>query len=167
MPVKENPDTLSYPQLEAFSHHEIKGLSTEKAGEIVGVCGKTIDNWKKKPAWHELAVAAIQEEEKGLALKRYAEKLIAMADKQKKINVGGKLEEVDDNVAQIAYLERLAKTFGLDAPAKTQHSLVAETPDDELASSIEQAEQEYQLGKRPAEPPNDAGHSDSQQGRIL
>lgn len=141
IPAKEDNNTLTYPQLTAFQHHEVEGKSIPKTAEIVGVDESTIDHWKKKRAWHDLAIAAIGEA--GHTLDDYAAKLIEAKDKKKQINVGGKLQEVDDNPAQIAYLKEIAAIYGLYAPQK--HEIIASPSDAELDSDLDKAAKKLEV----------------------
>ena len=135
MPARKKDDALTYPELTAFKHHEVDGKTIPETAAILNVDEKTIDRMKKKSAWRDLTIAAIKD--RGHTLDDYAAKLIEMKDKKKQINVDGKLESIEDNTAQIAYLKEIASIYGLYAPQK--HEIAPSLSDEELDSDLEEA----------------------------
>jgi len=166
MPAKKDNNTLTYQELTAFDLHEIKGKTIPETAAIVGVDESTIDNWKKRQPWHELAIAAIQEKDEGLAVEKYAEKLLEMRDRTKKVNVGGALEEIDDNVAQIRYLDSIEKVFGLYAPQK--HEITAGISDAEIDKELEEAASKLSVESMEVQKQRaGSGSSDEGEGTVL
>jgi len=141
MPAAKDDKTLTYPELTAFQHHEVEGKTIPETAQIIGVDEKTIDRMKRKTAWRDLAIIAI--EQQGHTLGDYAKKLIEMKDKKKQINVGGILAKVEDNAAQVAYLKETAAIYGLYAPQK--HEVTASPSDEELARNLEEAEEKFSV----------------------
>ncbi len=135
MPARKDQDTLTMPELTAFKHHEVDGLSIPKTAEIIGVDESTIDTWKKKRAWRDLGIAAL--EKQGHTIDHWAEKVIQMKDRKKSMNVGGTKVDVEDNQAQIRYLDSVEKLFGLAAPQK--HEFIASPSDEELDRDLDRA----------------------------
>lgn len=135
MPPKEDSDSLSYSQLTAFKHHEVDGKTIPQTAEIVGVDESTIDHWKKKRAWRDLAIAAL--EHQGHTIDDWAAKVIEMKDRKKSMNVGGTKVDVEDNQAQIRYLDSVEKLLGLAAPQK--HEFIASPSDEELDRDLDEA----------------------------
>ena len=135
MPAKKDQDTLTMPELEAFHHHEVKGLSIPKTAEIIGVSEKTVDMMKKKRAWRDLAIAALAQQ--GHTIDDWAKKVIDMKDRKKAMNISGTQVDVEDNQAQIRYLDSVEKLFGLAAPQK--HEFIAGASDEELDRDLNEA----------------------------
>jgi transposase len=141
MTLRDDPNTLTYQQLNAFALHEVQGLTIPETAEIISRDESTIDNWKAKPAWRDLAIAAIQE--KGDTFKDYADKLYEMKERTKDGLPDGK----PDNQAQIKYMDAIEKVFGLAAPTEQKLTVTPEIPDEVLVKQLDDARQKYGMGK--------------------
>lgn len=155
MPAKKDTDVLTMPELEAFRHHEVEGLSIPQTAEIIGVDEKTIDRMKKKRAWRDLAIAAL--EQQGHTIDDWAKKVIEMKDRKKSMNISGTEVKADDNQAQIRYLDSVEKLFGLAAPQK--HEFIAGLSDAEIDRELEEAAEKLavesvEVGKQRTAPDN-------------
>jgi hypothetical protein len=135
MPAKKDPHSLTLTELEAFAQHELLHKTIPETAAILKVDEKTVDRMKAKPAWHDLAIKAI--EDKKPIMEIYARKIHELADKKKQINVSGRLESVDDNVAQSVFCKEVALLYGL-YPAQ-KYEVTAGPSDAELDKELEEA----------------------------
>lgn len=155
---------MNVRQREAFFAHEVKGMSIPETAELVGADEKTIDRWKASQPWRDLAIKAIQQ--RGDVLDKFSKKVWDMAEKKKQINVGGELEEVDDNIAQGKFIDTVMDVYGIRAPQK--HEVTSGPSDEEIERELEEA-----TGKLPVEsvevgePGTSSDHTEKGEGTVL
>lgn len=139
MPAREDPYQLTTKQLTAFKYHEMEHKTIPQTADILGVDESTIDNWKTKPAWHELAQCALAKGHN--IMEEWAESVWAFREKKKQINVDGELEEVDDNIAQGKFIDVISDTFGLKPPQ--QLKIVAGPSDADLDKELAESAKKF------------------------
>ena len=111
---KANPEALTLQQLEILQRHTVEGKSQEQVARELGISRDTVKRVKRKPAYHELAQAAL--ETKGYTVDTLVEDLIAKTTATKSENIGGSVIEIEDNVSQMKALDQIAKIYGVHSP---------------------------------------------------
>ena len=130
----KDPNTLTLQELEILQKHTIEGKSGYQTAHELGISRDTVKRAKRKPAYHEMAQAAL--EQKGYTVERLVGDLIDKTTAKKCENMGGSLLEVEDNVSQIKALTIISKIYGVEAPQQINLNSLAGASDDELIEEL-------------------------------
>jgi len=133
-PKKEDPNTLTLQQLEILQKHTIEGKTQEQVAKELGISRDSVKRAKRKPAYHELAQAAL--EKKGYTVEALVVDLIAKTTAQKSENIGGSIIEIEDNVSQMKALDQIAKIYGVHAPQNVNLTTTMTASDKELLDEL-------------------------------
>jgi len=153
MPAKKDPNALTIDDVSVIKLHEVGKLSLDETAEAMNVSRETVKRIKKKPAYRDFVLAALEAEEYNAT--KYARQLIALTEAKKETTCQGKpIDKVVDNAARMKAIEKIGDILGVDAPKEydLQHSLATKS-DEELAEELGRAKQEYGLDE--AESPDD------------
>ena len=161
MPAKLPTDVLTYRDLQIFTKHETEGKTLDKTAEEMGVSRDTVKRTKKKAAYRDLVLDAM--EKQGFQVENYVEKLVGLTSAEKEINIGGDLHYVPDNTTQMKAIEKIGKVYGDAAPVDIDlSSSLARSSDEELFEEFEDA-----LGRLPVESDtSEHGEGESDSGEI-
>jgi predicted DNA-binding protein (UPF0251 family) len=155
---KRDPNTLTLRDLEILQKHTIEGKTQRVTAMEMGISKDVIKRTKRKPAYNQLAQAAL--EEKGYTVDRLVSDLIAKTKAQKDINIGGSCIQVDDNVAQLKAIERIGDIYGVNAPKDISITGIAGSSDAEIFEELEEALQAARVAgadREQGSPEEDAG----------
>ena len=158
-PAKKKPDILTLDDVSVIKLHEVEKKSLNETAEIMNVSRETVKRIKKKPAYRDFVLDAI--EKRGYSADTFAEQIIALTEANKQINVEGELEEVDDNPTRMKAVEKMGDILGVDAPKEydVRHGLASAT-DEEIAADLEKAESRFGVDGSGAEPPANSGSAE-------
>jgi hypothetical protein len=155
MPAK-TPETMTLRDLAIFKAHTLEGKTLAEAAKAVGTSKDTVKRTKKKKAYRELVISAL--EANNWDVDEYAKKLIKLVNAERELSVAGEIIKVQDNVTQIAAIKKLGQIYGDDAPKEVDltHSL-ASASDAELLEDLQATSEQYGVDERPAESEPDEG----------
>jgi len=150
MPAKW-PESVTTKDLAVLKLHEVEGKTLQETADVMGVSRTTVKQIKKRPAYREMVLLALEQESKTPA--DYAKKLMALVEAKKTINVGGHPIETEDNVTQFNATKQWGNILGVDAPKEldVQHSL-AGASDEELGKALTEAESRLGVDEGRGEP---------------
>jgi hypothetical protein len=129
---------LNLRDLEIMQSQEIDRKTYEETMEEIGICRDTIARTKKKQAYRDIVIAALEQE--SVTAVTFAQNLKKLMDAKRTINIGGEEVVVDDNVTRFNAVKKHGDILGVDAP-KTfdlKHSMAA-MADDELQEAIDES----------------------------
>jgi predicted DNA-binding protein (UPF0251 family) len=143
------PSDCTIQDAEAVQYHAVEGKSLAETGKLMGVSRDTVKRIKKREAYHDLAVQAL--EKAGGDVKKTMEKLVAKTEAKYTIKTGtdkdgnNTYEEVDAHTPQLRAIERICDIYGVDAPKHLDVAgLIASASVEELLAEI--AETKRRLG---------------------
>jgi len=138
MSKKRKPtETLKYQDLEIMQSQEVEHKTYKETVEELGVSVNAIADAKKKTAYRDLVIAALNS--RGVTVETFAEDLKTMMKKKKTIVVAQEgVMEVDDNKSQLTALLKFGDILGVDAPKEFDLKRSMSTMgDDELQSAVD------------------------------
>lgn len=137
-------ENLTIRDLEVMKYHEVDGMTLDETAEKVGVSRSTVKTIKKRPAYRDLVITAIEGKE--YTADEFAEKLIQLLEAKKGSTHLIDDEQVrdEDNVTQFNALKKWGDILGVDAPKEydVKHEL-ATASDAELDKALEEAERDF------------------------
>jgi hypothetical protein len=155
--------------IKVFFKREVEGKTVAKVAEEIGVSTDTIKRIRKKPAYRDLTLDALQEQ--GYSVNNLIKDLIRQTNATKHIIQNGRVVETDDNIAQIAAIKKLSEIFGVDAPKEQNiHHSFASSSDGELAGELEAAFSVFGLAvvdRQDGKQDTGAGDSPALEGAVL
>ncbi len=136
MTSKFTPSELTYRDLEIMHSQEIAHHTRQQTADMLNVSVPTIARTKKKAAYRELVIAAL--EEKGVTASTVAQSLKDLMEANKHINVRNEgLQEVSDNIVRFNATAKIGDIMGVDAPKEfdLKHTMAAMS-DEELQDAV-------------------------------
>ncbi len=122
------------------------GMNNTEIAEKANLTRKTVAGILDKPAIRQMMLDALGEHK--FTLSMLAKKNIDMLSAKKKIPLGGELEEVDDNVAQVTAMKELNSIYGVHAPKQLDvRASATEASLEELTEQADAALEEFGLVK--------------------
>jgi len=115
---------------------EIQRHTRQQTADLLNVSVPTISRTKKKAAYRELVIAAL--DEKGVTAATVAESLKNLMEANKHINVKNEgLQEVSDNIVRFNATAKIGDIMGVDAPKEfdLKHTMAA-MGDEELQEAV-------------------------------
>jgi len=151
MPAPIDPNVLTARDLQVFEHHLLGNKTIAETAKAIGVSTDTVKRTKKKPAYRQMVLDAM--EEAGFGVEQYVSKLIKLTDAKKTLNVGGHEIEVDDNPVQLGAIRKVGDIYGDDAPKELglTHSTAGSSDDELIAELAESLQERSGVGEGPAE----------------
>jgi hypothetical protein len=166
MPAKEDPNTLKLRDLEVFQAHEIQNKTLAQTAQEVGVSVDTVKRIKKKPAYRDLSLDALERYNHGIDI--HVKALIEKTKAQKCIVMGTTHWYEDDNPTQMKALDAITDIYGIRAPRHIELSgNLTSASDEELFGEIEDAVQSTGLVPKAGKQSDGPADSGDVQGTIL
>ena len=114
---------------------DLEGQAGDEIAEELKVCRKTITNTKSKPAYRDLILSALEQEE--FTVQKLAGKLVTLTEARKDMNVDGTIHTTDDNTTRLGAVRKLCDIFGVDAPKELDiKASTAQMTNDELLAGL-------------------------------
>ncbi len=121
---------------------KMRGLGNTKIAAKTNLTTQSVRIILDKPSVRQMMREAF--EEHGFTLSMLAKKNVDMLSTRKEIRLGGKLVEVDDNVAQATALKELNSIYGVYAPKQLDiRASAAETSLEDLTDQADAALEEF------------------------
>ena len=139
MTSKFKPSELTYRDLQIMHSQEIAHDTRAQTADKLGVSVPTIARTKKKAAYRDLVLAALEEKE--VTAVTVAESLKKLMNANKHINVKDEgLQEVEDNIVRFNATAKIGDIMGVDAPKEfdLKHTMAA-MGDEELKNAINES----------------------------
>ena len=166
MPAKIEDKVLTYRDLQIFKKHETEGKTLDKTADEMGISRDTVKRTKKKAAYRDMVLAAMEAE--GYGVEQYVQKLVKLTDAKKEISIGGDSIKVDDNTTQMKAIDKIGKVFGDNAPTEVDlTSSLASASDAELFAELEEEFERRGLEAESGEHADGESGPSEEQGRIL
>lgn len=150
---KADPHKPVYRDYEVVQLHEVENNTLAETAEKMNLSESTIKRIKKKAAYNELAIMAMENKERFVDI--WMDLVWDGAHATKIIHdVEGDKEEVPDHKTRFPYISKACDIYGVDAPkaVDVRHS-VAGTSDEELDKDLKEAESRLGMDVRTVEPP--------------
>ena len=135
-------NNLNLTELGIMHSQEVENKTYPETCEDLGVSRDKIKRTKKKQAYRDLVIAAL--DQKGATADKYAEKIIELMEAQKTIRLkGGTTVKSPDNIVQFNATSEFGDILGVKAPKEfdLKHSMAA-MGDDELKEAINESVEE-------------------------
>jgi predicted transcriptional regulator len=143
---------------------KMRGMNNVQIAEEVSLSRKTVGKILDKPAIRQMMMDALAEHE--FTLSKLAKKNVDMLSAKKEVQVGKKLIETDDNVAQVTAMKELNSIYGVHAPKQLDvRASAAEASLEDLTVQADAALEE--LGMATEQPTSSGGNDSTEQAGIL
>jgi hypothetical protein len=162
---KIDPNTLQVRDYDVMKYNVLQGKTIKETARLMNTSVDTVKRIKRKPAFRDLMVEAIERNDYNLDL--HAKRLIRQTTAQKSINIGGAKEYEDDNPSILKALDMISNIYGLYAPKQLELAGATGASDEELASEIEEALGEQGLALEAGEQSDSPEDSGDVEGTIL
>ena len=127
-------NVLTLRDLEVMKR-DLAGQTGDQIAEELKVCRKTVTNTKAKPAYRDLIIGALEQEQ--FQVGDLAKKLVTLSNARKDLNVDGVLHTVDDNVTRLGAVRKLCDIYGVDAPKEIDvRATTAQMSNEELMENL-------------------------------
>jgi hypothetical protein len=141
---KWDENKLTKRDLLVYKKNIVEGKTLKKTAQELGVCTETVKRTKKKQAFREYALMALQE--LGYTVDTHIKRLVQLTQADRYAAYRGERTAEPDNPVRLQAAKELGQIMGLHAPKESnvQHN-IAMSSDEELFAEIDEAASRFNI----------------------